>query len=581
MFDKVSAENQHLKRFCQELMKFLATASLGGLITTISSIAPCLGQSLNPQELNPPLRPTAPAPSPGAAPSPSIIPPNLPVTPGPSLPGNIQVKEFRFVGATVFSNTDLQNVVVSYTGRPLSPDELNKALLDLSSYYQKVGYILAYTRINPDQNRGLAADNAVVTIEVIEGRITDLQFLEPARNQAFVRRQLTAAIGSPFNVRELERKLRQLSVNPLVTTISTTLEPGAIPGEAQLKIKLVGANPLSIELETNNFRSENVGPWERKVEISHKNLGGIGDFLTVNVRNTLGSNALQLSYLAPITPQGTTLSVGVTNARSVVIQEPFTPLDLTTEFQNVDLTVRHPLLQWANQTSVQEFGVGFRGTLQNSQTSLLNIDFPFSPGADENGLTQNRAVRLFADWRSQGAKQFLYFRNEVSFGLGGALGGTINSSSPDNRYISLQGQALYLRQLTERVQLLARGTYQLADRPLFPTEQIQISGGDTLRGSSQFRYEDSGITASIEMPVRIYSSNRYGSLSVIPYLDMGYGFSQNLDTPNSSNERHFLATSGLGLIYSVKNRFNFRLDFGSPVEKWQPDLKFSIRARLY
>jgi hemolysin activation/secretion protein len=561
-------------------MKFLATASLGGLITTIS-IAPCLGQSLNPQELTPPVRPSTPAPTPGAPPSPSIIPPNTPATPQPSLPGSIQVKEFRFVGATVFSQADLQNVVTSYTGRPLSPDELNKALFDLSRYYQKAGYILAFSRINPDQNRGLAADNAVVTVEVIEGRITDIQFLEPSRNQGFVRRQLTAAIESPFNVRDLERKLRQLSVNPLVSSISTTLEPGGIPGEAQLKIKLVGANPLALELDTNNLRSENVGSWERKVELTHKNLGGIGDSLTLNVRNTLGSNSLQLSYQVPITPQGTSVSFGVTNAHSVVIQEPFTPLDLTTEFQNVDLIVRHPLLQRGNQTSVQELGIGFRGTWQNTQTSLLDFNFPFSPGADENGLTQNRAIRLFADWRSQGAKQFFYTKTEVSFGLGGALGGTINRSSPDNRYTTVQGQALYLRQLTERVQLLARGSYQWADRPVFPTEQIQISGGDTLRGSSQFRYDDAGITASVEVPFLIYSSNRYGRLSLIPYVDMGYGISHSRDTPSSSNDRQFLATSGLGLSYSVKNRFNIRLDFGSPVDKWQPDVKFSIRARLY
>lgn len=505
--------------------------------------------------------PETPAPTPLPPPEQLLEPsPSIPPTPEAipgKVPETITVTEFKFVGNTAITDAELAEATKEFVGRPISFAELFQARSRVSDLYIKRGYITSGALIPPQT---LQPEGTVVTIQVVEGGLESINVTGTRRlDPGYVRSRLALGTFKPLNRERLLEALQLLQLNPLIQTISAELSAGTQPGSSVLEVRVTEAKTFSAQILLDNNRAPSVGSFNRRIQISEANLSGAGDTLTLGYSNTAGSNGGDLSYTLPINARNGTLRFSYGITKSEVIEEPFDRLDIDASSRYYELSVRQPLVQ----TPTREFAIGLTASRQESETSVLDIPFPLSLGADDEGRTRITALRFFQEWTQRSSREVIAARSQFSLGLN-QLGSTINETAPDSRFFSWRGQAQWVRLLAPDTLLLVRGDVQIADRALVPLEQIGLGGQETIRGYRQdILLTDNGALASAEVRVPILRIPQWDTLvQIAPFVDLGKAWNrEGRPDPDPS----FLASLGLGLQMQVGNRLSVRLDYGIPL----------------
>lgn len=379
----------------------------------------------------PPIEPPPPQPPPPPLQTPLPLP--LPQVPSIDTQDTITVEQFRFKGNTVYSDQELEAVVAPYRGRELTIAELLQASVSVAEFYVERGYITSGAVISPVRNKGVDSNAGIVTIQVVEGSVERINLTGGDRLQKYVRDRLRSATTPTLNQNKLLEALQLLQVDPLVKQISAELVPSSTPARSILNVQLESEEPISADLILDNERSPAVGSFQRRVQLGHANLLGLGDDFSLTYRNTSGSNVVQGSYTLPVNPQNGTLQIAVTNLDSNIIEEPFTQLDILSDYRAYNLTYRQPLLRRATDRETQEFALGLTGSRQESEASVLGTPFPISAGADEQGRTRIKALRFFQEWTQRNSQEVVFAQSQFSLGLD-AFDSTINETGPDSRF---------------------------------------------------------------------------------------------------------------------------------------------------
>ncbi|WP_414576429.1 ShlB/FhaC/HecB family hemolysin secretion/activation protein [Anabaena sp. CCY 9402-a] len=516
-----------------------------------------------PQDVQPPTSPTLPSPQPlqPLPPPAELLQPTIPDTqpqqPIPeNIPQTITVERFEVLGSTVFSPEELAKVTAEFTNRTITLAELFQARSKITELYVSKGYITSGAYIPPQTIK-----SGVITIQVVEGRLEDIQISGTQRlNPNYVRSRLAIATSPPLNREKLLEALQLLQLNPLIANLSADLSAGATPGTSLLQIKVKEARTFNTQLALDNGRSPSVGSFRRRIQVNEANLLGLGDGLSLAYTNTDGSNTFDTSYTLPINPRNGTLSLSFGTSASNVIEEPFNILDIESSSRYYELTLRQPLMQ----TPTQEFALGLTASRRESEATYIEgarLPFP-SLGADDEGRTRISALRFFQEWTTRNSRQVIALRSQFNLGIG-AFDATVNNDAPDSRFFSWQGQAQWARLLAPDSLLIVRANTQLASRTLLPIEQFGVGGLDSVRGYRQdFLLADNGAfaAAEVQIPILRLSQSR-GVLQVVPFADFGVAWNNSRTNPDPNT----LASVGLGLRWSQGDRLRARLDWGIPL----------------
>jgi hemolysin activation/secretion protein len=520
-------------------------------------------------------------------PIPSILPVQpVPLTPPTATPSNpptptterIKVLRYEVVGSTVFSDRELAKITQPFTGE-VTFDRLQAAKNAIERLYLDRQYLTSGAYIPTGQR--LAIDGAVVRIQIIEGKLEDIQVTGTKRlNPEYIRSRLVLATSQPLNNERLIEGLRLLQQDPLIGSIAAELSSGIQPGTNLLEIKVTENPTFTSEIATNNHRPPSIGSWQRRGQISEANLTGWGDRVILAYSNTDGSNGIDASYTVPLSNSQTTLSVNLGGTNSRIIEEPYRSLDITTNSRYAEVSVRQPLIRRAQQDSTQEFALSLTGSKLESTSALGNTPYPLSPGADNNGRLGVSALRFGQEYTYRDNRSVLALRSQVNVGIN-AFNATINNNAPDSRFVSWQGQGRWLKQLARNTDLIIQGRVQLADRSLVALEQFAVGGQTTVRGYRQDALlADNGAFASVELQLPIGNGNN-SVFQVAPFIDVGTVWN-NTNRANSSGNP--LLSTGLGLQWRSDN-LSARLDWGIPLvnaasqkNSWQDNgLYFSLR----
>lgn len=547
---------------------------------------------LPPREI-PPLPSPQPPPPPQPIPAP---PPATPEEPAPSEEIQIVVKEFRFEGNTAFSNEELAAVTAPFTDRPITFAQLLEARAAVTRLYLEKGFVTSGAYI-PEQD--VQVQEGTVTIEVLEGQVEAIQVTAtkggiptPARTANYVRSRLELATGKPLNRERLIEALQLLRLNPLIDNIRAELLAGSRPGSNILQVEVTEAPTFHLEGSLDNYRSPTVGSFRRGVEVRQDNLLGFGDGVRASYRNTDGSNEVDASYAVPINPRNGTLELRYRQSWSNVIEQPFQPLDIRGNYRSYGVTLRQPIVQRVTGGAVQELALGLTAQRQESDTSILGMDFPLSPGADDRGRTRVSALRFFQEYSQRSERQVLVARSEFSLGVG-ALGATVNEKPPDSRFLAWRGQVQWLGWLGDRSApqaspaLLLRADAQLASRALVPLEQFSLGGQASVRGYRQDALlADNGVLASAELRLPVLRPGD-GVVYALPFVDAGaVGNSSGRHRPDPNA----LVGVGLGLLWQQGDRLRLRIDYGIPLvdirsrnkRTWQENgLYFTVEYKFF
>ena len=230
---------------------------------------------------------------------------NLPQYQAPEIPNQghypirARVTKFIFQGNTIFSQRQLEAVVAASTGREITFAQLLQARSAITKYYFERGYITSGALIPLEGNQLIRQVDGglVVTIVIVEGKLEAINVSGSDRLRKYVHSRLKAATSPVLNSNYLLEALRLLQTDHLIETISANLDAGSEVGKTILSVQVKAQQPFRAETALDNERSPTIGTGQQRIQMSHANLLGLGDRLSLGYRHTKGSDAIETSYL--------------------------------------------------------------------------------------------------------------------------------------------------------------------------------------------------------------------------------------------------------------------------------------------
>ncbi len=512
--------------------------------------------------------------------APALPPLNLPEDRLSALAG-LHVKEFRLEGNREIATPTLKEQIRTFEGRRITAEELQEVRTILTRYYVSQGYINSGAII-PDQS----VDDGVVRIEIIEGRLTDIEVKagesETLRlRDGYITSRLQRGEGEVLNTEVLQERLQILQQNPLIKRFNAQLGPGLRPGEARLDLEIKEARPYALGFNFNNHRSPSVGAYRGEIWGRHRNLSGWGDSLYARYGLTEGLKDYTLDYSVPLSARDTLLVLHAENSDSEVVSEPFREINIESEAETYSISLRHPFYKtYTEDFHYKVFEAGVTLEHRKSETSLLDRPYSFSPGVQE-GESKLAVLRLTQNWLDRSRTRVIAAYSSFNFGLD-ALDATINDGlnaqgepviEPDGKFVSWIGQFRWIERLPDYwdSQLWFRADLQLSNDDLLPLEKFAIGGAASVRGYRENQLtRDSGLILSLEWRVpiatlklpRLSRRDDDGKLFLAPFLDYGRGWNHDLETP----EPKYLASAGLGLIWEPSEQLRAELYWGKDLK---------------
>jgi hemolysin activation/secretion protein len=516
--------------------------------------------------------PAAPLPEAEQKPSVTPLPPieefldTLPNQPpegkAPESAVQFKVEKFKLEGNTVLEEAAVDRIFRKYRDRQIGFADLLELETELTKLYTAKGYVNSGVILPiQDVNKG------VITFQVVEGIIETINVQVDGRlKESYVRSRLARGAGQPLNISQLQEALQLLQLNPLIENLNAELSVAGSRDRWTLDVAVNQGDPFDAVLFVNNNRTPSVGSFQRGVELSHRNVLGYSDRLNFAFKNTDGSNDFDTNYTIPVNSLDGTVGLRYRFVDSNIIEGNFEDVDIESQTDELELTLRQPVLRRADGNSTQELALGLELSRQTNEVTLGDQPFPqLSPGADENGETKISAIRFFQDWTKRTRKDVLAARSQLSAGVN-LLDATVNDNAPDGKFVAWRGQVQWLRQLksSSNINLLLRSDIQLSSDDLVSLERFSLGGVDTVRGYRQDALlGDSGILTSAEVRIPFYRwSENQSSLSAVPFVDFGTTWSNSDD---ESQEKDTVASLGLGIRLDIFDTLNARLDYGIPL----------------
>jgi hemolysin activation/secretion protein len=516
--------------------------------------------------------PASPLPDERQVPTPTPLPPvedfldslpnQLPEGKTPESDVRFEVKKFKLEGNTVLEQAAVDSIFRKYRDRQIGFADLLELETDLTKLYTAKGYVNSGV-VLPIQN----VTRGTVVLQSIEGRVETINVQVDGRlKESYVRSRLARGAGQPLNIGELQEALQLLQLNPLIENLNAELSVGGSRDRWTLDVAVNQGNPFKPLLFVNNNRTPSVGSFQRGFELNHNNVLGYADQLSFIYKNTDGSNDFDTSYRIPVNSLDGTVGLRYRFVDSNIIEGNFEDVDIESQTDELELTLRQPILRRADGESTQELALGLELSRQTNEVTLEDRPFPeLSPGADENGETKISAVRFFQDWTRRTRKDVLAARSQLSAGVD-LFDATVNDNGPDGKFVAWRGQVQWLRQLksSSNINLLLRSDIQLSTDDLVSLERFSLGGVESVRGYRQDALlGDSGILTSAEVRIPFYRwSNNQNSLTAVPFVDFGTTWSNSDDR---SQEENTVASLGLGLRLDLFDTLNARLDYGIPL----------------
>ncbi len=484
-----------------------------------------------------------------AVPAPGLQLPPVPRegAPPPAEGPRFQVRGFRFLGHTVYSDEVLQAIAAPFVGRPITLADLEELRHRLTLQYVKNGYVNSGALL-PDQR----VTDGIITYRIIEGELSEIRIEGTGRlRPEYVRDRLGLGAGPPLNTEDLQERFQLLLSDPLIERLNGTLGPGPELGKSALDVAVTRAKPYSLSVFIDNYRPPSTGAEEIRLDGLVRNLTGYGDLWDLSLQFRDRGTDINTGFAIPVTASDTTLWCRYIKGDASVVEEPLIDLDIESDSQSFECGIRRPLYRTLSRTVT----LGALLAVRENENFLLDEPFSFSLG-EEDGKSKVSPLRLFQEFVARDRKQVFTARSTFSIGLD-AFGATIHDDRlPDGRYLAWLGQGQYARRvLPNGAQLVLKGVVQLANDNLLPLERIAIGGVYTVRGYRENTLvRDNGYAGSIEFRYPLGMGTSWGRFQLVPFMDYGYAWNKG-----KQSEGEQLHSIGVGLLWSLAPRLSAEL----------------------
>lgn len=475
------------------------------------------------------------------------------------------VDHYQFSGNTVFTDSELREITISFSNRVVTQTELAELRRKLTLHYVENGYINSGAII-PTQK----IDDGVVIFQIIEGRLIDIQIsgLKHLANR-YVQKRLQLGAGPPLNMHTLQVQVRRLHQDPLIRRIKAEIKPTAQRGEAILVVEAEEAVFWRAAIGADNDRSPSVGGNQLVLHAADLNVSGWGDAMGVDYSLAEGLHEIYAYYELPLTARDLKFNFGFKTNRTRVVEEPFDELDIKSESTDFSIGIHRPF--W--RESGHDLIIGLTAEKRHLETDLLGRGFSFSPGV-QKGQADITVIRFYQEWMQPQSNHILALRSVFNIGVD-ALDATQNESGPDANFFAWLGQVQWAQRLNRlwNSHWVARADMQLAANPLMPMEKFAMGGmgAGSVRGYRKNQLvKDNAFVGSTELRIpvlrlplpRISKRGYDGTVSIAPFFDMGWGE----DVNNPSSDPDLIYSLGFGLRWDISRKVHAYIYYGHGFE---------------
>jgi hemolysin activation/secretion protein len=291
---------------------------------------------------------------------------------GPS----VTVKEFRFIGNSIYTSSELAERLTSYLNHPIDFKDLEAATLRVAEFYRQGGWVVK-TSLPPQDIGG-----AIVTIQVVEAIFGQVRIDgKPSKNVDSTRILATFYTaqkpGSALNSKSIERALSLVGeLSGLVAQGS--LSEGEHEGETDLIVSLKDKSFFNADVGSDNSGSRSTGSNHLTANFNLNSPLKMGDQLGLNLISSLGSEYIRLSETIPVGYSGLKIGMNASILNYRLITQDFISLAANGTSTAVGLESNYPLIKSNSSLLNLAFNADYKHFVNNSQGAVVS-DYRNSP----------------------------------------------------------------------------------------------------------------------------------------------------------------------------------------------------------
>lgn len=459
------------------------------------------------------------------------------------------ITQVDFPNSKVFSQEELQELVKPLLEKPVTLEEIQKVVNDITRCYILSNYATSRAYLPPQ-----TVSKGVLKIGLMEGSIGKVK-VEGNRwtRTSYIKKQVGIKEGELLNVNELEKDVIKFNNNNTVK-LKVGLSAGEEIGESDVTLNTEERFPFHLAIMTDNQGRKAVGTGRFGSMLSTDSLFGFRDRLSLGGYLGRGNRVGFLDYNIPIGNHGTRLGVSAAAGNISVVNGPMRQFGVGGTSQVYSVYVTHPWYD-AEGANISSYS---SANFKKSTSDIMDYKY-----YDKStfSLTQGLTARRDTD------------RGIWYTGHFGSVG--FKALSGDTDFLKYEGNVTRLHDFGKGIigQFRVSGQYS-PDNNLPWMEQFQIGGLSTVRGYSEgLLLGKSGYFASAEIITPLpFLPKRLGSdklgyiypremIKGAVFMDNGMIFPYKADG-SSIDGGELLMSWGLGLRVNLKEDLAARFYWG-------------------
>jgi len=483
------------------------------------------------------------------------------------------IEKIIVTGNTLIPQQEISKITSPFENQELTLSDFRKIADLITDAYRQKGYITSRAYLAPQK-----IEKGILEIRIIEGKAGDLEI---KGNRFFSTRLLKKMIalnkGDFFNYNILRKNLSKINRHPDRSS-RVVLMPGKEPGQTDMLLEVKDRLPVHAGFNWDNFGSRYIEKDRCQLTLSHNNLLGFDDILTLQyqIAEADAYRLTALRYLFPITDS---TEIGFIAYR--------TKLDLGREYKDLIARGKSEVYGiYLRQYLIDEDNIDLSLNLGFDYKDILNFQL-----GDESSRDRLRVVKAGFDLDMLDDSGRTILTNEIDFGIPNIMGGLKDKDARSSRGGSGSGgnftkatfNLFRLQKLFFDSTLLWKNQIQISPYVLPAAEQFQIGGIANVRGYPPAELVgDKGYAMTWEWSLPFYlipkdikvpmsSAKLYDALRVVAFYDWG---NVRLHNPQAGEEKsETLRGAGCGLRFNLPEDFSLRLDFAWPMDRAPSDGK--------
>lgn len=442
----------------------------------------------------------------------------------------------------------------------------------ITDAYRSKGYVTSRAYLPPQK-----ISEGVLEIMAVEGVTGDIN----VKGNKFFRTGLIARSaglekGELFYYDRLREGLAKLNEHP-DRTVKAVLAPGKDPGSTDVVLNVEDRLPVHLRLDWDNYASRYVRKNRTGGTLSHNNLFGFDDMLSLQYQAG-DSQDYHLQSARYVFPLNDKTKVGAFASRTKLsLGQEYADLDVHGKSRMYGLFAAHELIRRDDLTVSVNTGFDYLDSFNFQMGSEQSRD---RMRVGKIGFDIDRSDSFMGGGRT-------IFSPEADVGFADIMAGLKAKDSRSSRagsggkFVRYPVNLLRLQKMPLSSTLLWKNSAQISPYALAASQQMQLGGVSNVRGYPAGEYVgDEGYTTTFEwlippyfIPKNIkvpYSKGKlYDALKIALFYDWGW---VSLKSPQAGEgKEETLRSAGIGCRFSLPEKFSIRADVAWPLDKTPSD----------